>query len=398
LKNLKKLFLSCSFLATFLVAGDGINQLSSSKQEQINLSKDIDKKNATNLRYDWINPIIASYSYFKSDQYSKENTAKYFRISIDQPIFKSGGIYFAIKYSNASEEFTQVSTSLKEQSLISSLYESVLNLKKLDFQIEKLKYLIENKKIDIIRKREQFDNGLLDSSFLDSAILAKSTTSQQLLDLKQREFVLLQEFKNLSDKDYRDINLPKFELVSKDEFISKNLDLFGVKSKSKQMQYLKNMTISNYLPTISLFGEYNNREDSFRMFKQNNESTNYGLRVSMPIFDINIIRNIQIRKLEYIKSKLEIEDKRRELIHMFETIIHTIDILKQREAIANEDVRLYSSLLSSTKESLLAGEKTKSDVEMMKNSKAISFADSQIYEIDIQLEFLKLYTKMSDAI
>jgi len=75
----------------------------------------------------------------------------------------------------------------------------------------------------------------------------------------------------------------------------------------------------------------------------------------MPIFDVNIIRNIQIRKLEYIKSKLEIEDKRRELIHMFETIIHTIDILKQREAIANEDVRLYSSLLSSTKESLLDG-------------------------------------------
>ncbi len=398
MKDLKKLFLSFSFLASFLVAGDGTNQLSSSKREQINISKEIDKKNATNLRYDWINPIVASYSYFDSNQYSKDNRAKYFRISIDQPIFKSGGIYFAIKYSNASKEFNQAVTSLKEQSLIQSLYESVLNLKKLDFQIKKLEYLIENKKIDIVRKREQFENGLLDSSFLDSAILAKSTTSQQLLDLKQKQFTLLLNFKNLSDKDYREIKLPKFELVTKDEFISRNIDLYSVKSKSKQMKYLKNMTISNYLPTLSLFGEYNNREDSFRMFKQNNESTSYGIRISMPIFDVNLIRNIQIRKLEYIKSKLEIEDKRLELLHFFESVVNSIDILKKRESIANEDLKLYNSLLRSTKNSLLAGEKTKSDVQTMKNSKAISFIDSQIYEIDIQLEFLKLYTKMSNAI
>ncbi len=398
MKDLKKLFLSFSFLASFLVAEDGINQLSSSKREQINISKEIDKKNATNLRYDWINPIVASYSYFDSNQYSKDNRAKYFRISIDQPIFKSGGIYFAIKYSNASKEFNQAVTSLKEQSLIQSLYESVLNLKKLDFQIKKLEYLIENKKIDIIRKREQFENGLLDSSFLDSAILAKSTTSQQLLDLKQKQFTLLLNFKNLSDKDYREIKLPKFELVTKDEFILRNIDLYSVKSKSKQMKYLKNMTISNYLPTLSLFGEYNNREDSFRMFKQNNESTSYGIRISMPIFDVNLIRNIQIRKLEYIKSKLEIEDKRLELLHFFESVVNSIDILKKRESIANEDLKLYNSLLRSTKNSLLAGEKTKSDVQTMKNSKAISFIDSQIYEIDIQLEFLKLYAKMSNAI
>ncbi len=398
MKNLKKLFLGCSFLATFLVAGDGIDQLSGSKQEQINLSKQIDAKNATNLRYDWINPIVASYSYFRSDQYAKENTSKYFRISIDQPIFKSGGIYFAIKYSNASKEFTQVSTSLKEQKLIQSLYESVLNLKKLDFQIEKLEYLIKNKKIDIVRKKEQFDNGLLDGSFLDSAILLKSTNSQQLLDLKEKRFAMLQQFKNLSDKDYKDINLPKFELVSRDEFIAKNLDLHGVKSKSKQMRYLKDMTISNYLPTISLFGEYNHREDSFRVFKQNNESTNYGIRISMPIFDINLVRNIQIRKLEYIKSKLEIEDKKRELLNSFNTIKNSIEILQKRVKISDEDVKLYNSLLISTQNSLRAGEKTQMDVDIMKNSKSISFADSQIYKIDIQLEFLKLYAKMSNAI
>ena len=398
MKNLKKLFLGCSFLATFLVAGDGINHLSDSKQEQVNISKKIDKKNATNLRYDWINPVIASYSYFKSDQYAKENTSKYFRISIDQPIFKSGGIYFAIKYSNASEEFTQVATSLKEQTLIQSLYETVLNLKKFDFQIEKLEYLIENKKIDIIRKKEQFDSGMLDGSFLDNAILSKSANAQQLLDLKQKRFAMLQQFKNLSDKGYKSIDLPKFELVTRDEFISKNLDLHGVKSKSKQMKYLKNMTISNYLPTVSLFGEYNNREDSFRVFKQNNESKSYGIRVSMPIFDINIVRNIEIRKLEYIKSKLEIEDKKRELLHSFETIKHSIEILQKRGEIAGADVKLYDSLLTSTKDSLSAGEKTQMDVDIMKNSKLISFADSQIYKIDIQLEFLKLYAKMSNAI
>lgn len=393
LKNLTIFLLLCNLT---LEAAD--YPLSALKQEQISIDKKINAKKSTNLRYDWINPIVASYSYSISDQYSKENKSRYFRISLNQPIFKSGGIYFAIKYSNASENFLEIATALKEQNLIKSLYNSVLNLKKLDLQIEKLQLQIANAQMDIERKREQFESGVIDSSFLDRAILSKSVKSQLLLDAKQRHYALLQNFKTLSDSDYKEIILPRFEMVKKEDFITKNLELDQAKAEKRQAKYLKNMTISNYLPTLSLFGEYSNRKDSFRLFQQNNESKNYGLRLSMPLIDINRGRNIEIKKLEYLKSQLLLKDREKEVANFFKTFKNSIDILKKRYNLAKEDHALYSSLVSVAKEGLHAGEKSKYDVDNLVNSETIAGLDAEIFTIEMQQKFLELYAKMSDEI
>jgi len=393
LKNLIASLLLCSLA---LEASD--TALSALKKEQIEIDKKIDAKNATNLKYDWINPIVASYSYSENDQYSEINKARYFRVSIDQPIFKSGGIYFAIKYANASKSFAEISTSLKEQNLIKSLYNTVLNLQKIDLQMKKLSLQIDNSEMDITRKREQFESGILDSSFLDSAILSKSTQEQLLLDMKQNRFVLLQSFKNLSDSDYKQVSLPTFSMVKKEEFLQKNLALQSTKAQKRQARYLKNMTISSYLPTFSLFGEYSHRKDSFRLFQQNNEAKNYGVTVSMPVFDINSLRTIQIKKLAYLKSKILLQDKQREIENAFATFKHDIQTLKQREGLSHKDEVLYAGLVKVAKDGLRAGEKTKLDVDTLLNSQNIASIDSKIYKIDIQLNFLDLYAKMSDAI
>ena len=50
----------------------------------------------------------------------------------------------------------------------------LFNLKKTKLEQEKLKYQIKNDTIDIRQKRDSYDAGLLDSSFLDQAILKKS--------------------------------------------------------------------------------------------------------------------------------------------------------------------------------------------------------------------------------
>lgn len=393
LKNSIAFLLLCS---SVLRASDA--PLSALKQEQIDIDKLIDAKKSTNLKYDWINPIVASYSYSVSDQYSQENKSRYFRISLDQPIFKSGGIYFAIKYSNASKTFTELATSLKEQNLIKSLYESVLNLQKIDLQIKKLHLQIANSQMDITRKKEQFESGLLDSSFLDSAILSKSGQEQLLLDNQQRRFSILQGFKNLSDQDYKEITLPLFEMIDKKEFIEKNLELQSSQAQKSQARYLKNMTISNYLPTFSLFGEYANRKDSFRLFKQNNESKNYGLRVSMPILDVNRGRNIEIRKLEYLKSQIILKDREKEIENSFKTFENSIEILGKRKLLAQNDEVLYGSLVRVAKDGLRAGEKTKLDVDTLLNSQTIAGVDAEIFRVEIQTKFLELYAKMSDAI
>ncbi len=393
LKNLIASLLLCSLV---LEADDA--PLSALKQEQIDIDKALDAKKATNLKYDWINPIVASYSYAVSDQYAQENKSRYFRISLDQPIFKSGGIYFAIKYSNASKTFSELATSLKEQNLIKSLYDSVLSLQKIDLQIKKLHLQIANSLIDIARKKEQFESGVLDSSFLDAAILSKSVQEQLLLDNEQRRFSLLQTFKNLSDVEYKEVTLPLFEMVDKEEFIAKNLELQSAVAQKVQARYLKNMTISNYLPTFSLFGEYANRKDSFRVFQQNNESKNYGLRVSMPILDVNRGRNIEIKKLEFLKSQIILKDRKKEIENSFKTFENAISILEKRQALAENDASLYNSLVRVAKDGLRAGEKTQMDVDTLHNSQSIAILDAKIYGIEIQSKFLELYAKMSDEI
>ncbi len=403
MKDLKELKLRLvSYLSIFitssLFAVSGTEYLSDEKQKTLEIEEKVNEKSATSLKYDWIEPIVASYSYSKSDQIGTLGTSKYFRVSFNQPVFKSGGIYFAIKYSNANKAFKDVAFKIKESNLIKSLYDGVLNLKKIDLQIQKAELSVQNAKIDIQRKKEQFDSGLLDSSFLDSAILKKTGLEHQLLNLEALKFSTLKSFQNISDVDYKTIELPHFKSVTKEEFVEKNLDIAKSKEENSQARELKNMTISNYLPTVSLYGDYNHKDDEIQFFKQAKEYKNYGARVSMPLFAINRGRDIEIRKLEYLKAKIVLKEQREATKREFLSLENSIDILEKRVEISQKDLALYDGLVNNARDGLSAGEKTQLDVTTLENSKRIASYDAKIYDIERQLEILKLYVKMSDAI
>ncbi len=386
------------FLTSSLFASDGRKFLTGEKQQILEIEEEVNKKSSTSLRYDWIKPIVASYSYSKSDQIGEFSSSKYFRISVDQPFFKSGGIYFAIKYSNANETFKEIAFKMREANLIKSLYDGVLNLKKLDFQIQKANLSLKNAHIDIKRKKELFESGLLDSSFLDSAILNKTKLQHSILNLESLKFKTENSFKNISDINYKDIKLPEFKSIQKDEFIKNSLEIASKKMQKNEQRNLKNMTISSYLPTFSLFGDYNRKDDEIQFFKQAKEYKSYGARVSMPIFAINRGRDIEIRKLEYLKAKISLNEQKKISLNEFLSIENSILILKKRVEIAKNDLILYDSLIKNTDEGLSAGEKTLEDLQTLKNSKNIAKLDAKIYEIDTKLEILKLYAKMKNEI
>jgi hypothetical protein len=118
----------------------------------------------------------------------------------------------------------------------------------------------------------------------------------------------------------------------------------------------------------------------------------------MPLFSVNRGRTIEIKKLEYLKSKIALKQQQKASLHEYEALENSINILKEKVEIAKEDLALYGSLVDSAKDDVSAGEKTKLDLETLQNSRDISALDKKIYTIDIQLELLKLYTKMSDEI
>jgi len=275
---LLKLFVS---IALFCVVSNAQGILSKTQKEILENEKKQNTKNSDILEFDWVNPVNLSYTHTKSNQTSPSQKSDIFSISVNQPVFRSGGIYYAIQYAKANREFLKLSTSLKEKSLIKTAFTTLLSLKNIDLQIEKQKLLIKNAKIDIIRKKEQYLSGVLDSSFLDNAIINKNRLEIALLDMKGTKADLLKSFRTLSSLDYRSVNLPHLKLVNLSKYIKNNIMLKNSKANIKQLNYLKKMTVANYFPTISLFVNYNTSRNNF-IHVQKDSYRQYGLSVSMP--------------------------------------------------------------------------------------------------------------------
>lgn len=396
--HLKKYLSFFLFLSLSLCASENSALLSALKQQKLDIDKQKNELESDNLSYDWVKQVIGTYSYVNSDQVSDDRKTQTLSLSIDQPIFKSGGIFFAIKYAGANREFLQLSTRLSEQNLIKSLISSWLLIKRYDAQIARQKALIENAKIDIIRKKEQYENGFLDSSFLDNAILNKSGLEKTLLDLESGRFDQISSFGTLSDTDYNAIEPPRFSFVDESNFLQDSLLVQQQNANVTKSDYLKKMTVSNYLPTFSLTAGYYDTSVDTGSSKVEDSYANFGFKVTMPLIDVNRGRTIEIRQLESIKSKLELADIKRSESSEYKSAVKKIEILSKKGALALEDYELYGSLLNSTNELYSAGEKTIYDVDTLKNSRETMKYDKMIYDLDIQLSLLNLYAKMNGKI
>jgi len=388
--------ISLSLLIGTLSAGDNSSLLSALKQEKLEIDRQKVELESDNLKFNWIEKIVGSYSSLKTNgKANGDKNTDTFSITLDQPVFKSGGIYYAIQYAEANREFLRLSTTLNKQTLIKSVISAWLTMKKYDLQIMKQKYLIKNAKIDIIRKKEQYEGGFLDSSYLDKAILTKTNLEKNLIDMESQRYSQLMIFKSLSDTNYMDITPPVFVMINREKYINNSLILKRQNAEKKRAEYLKKMTIANYLPTFSIYAGY---YDSFNGSNSNDSYNQIGFKISMPFIDVNRGRTIEIRQLEFLKSKLEMQDNKLEEDNIYQDFVKKIELLNKKIVIITDDAKLYDSLLISTKEFFEAGEKTSYDVENLKNSKQTMILDKQIYEIDVQKNLLELYAKMHGEI
>jgi len=384
---------SLCLIISFLSASESGSLLSSLKQQKLDIDKQKVELENDNLRLDWINQITLTYnSKSYRGKYSGDENTQDLSISLSQPIFKSGGIYYAIEYAGANRDFERLSTMLNEQSQIKSVISSWISLKKFDLQIKRQEYLIDNAKIDIIRKKEQYESGFLDSSFLDQAILSKTNLEKSLIDMQSQRYTQLMSFNSLSDANYLNITPPTFTMIDKDTYINESLAIAQQNSQVKRAEYSKKATISNYLPTVSVIANYYNYLDNPSAY---NDSYNYvGVQVSMPLFDINRGRSIELKQLDYLKAKLQNQDTKIEENNLYKGYAKKIEFLNKKIKIVSTDAKLYDSLINSTKDLYEAGEKTIYDVHTLENSKQTMVLDKQIYKLDIQNILLDIYSKM----
>jgi len=369
----------------FLLDGQILNEY---KQKELNLQKKLNSVEVRQTKKSWINPIIIQYQYLNTTSYNdKLSHQQTFSISVNQPIFKSGAIYYSIKYANDLKSLNETNLILKRNTLI----KNALNLA-YDYKISTLNkkifaLKIENAKIDVKRKKEAFIEGTLDLTFLNNAMLNLNNLKLSLDDLNLNLEEIKSNFKNISSLNISNIKLPEFKILNKKEFLHQNLELKSKREELKVNKDLHRMQIGNTLVTISLIGSWN-----YQKIKNENNFYNIGFGISIPI-DFNSKEKIEKTKINILKSNITLLDKRNELKNEFLKIISQIRILQNKIKIYKENIKLYNGLINSTLDAIKSGDKTKEDLEILRNSQTINYLNIKILKLKIQKLLLKLYYK-----
>jgi outer membrane protein TolC len=367
--------------------------ISDLKKEQFKYDYKKNEAESSKVRDSWIAPLSLTYTHTKSDSnpYAPEQETKTAMIKMDQPIFQSGGIYYGIKFANASKEYTDYSIDVAKRKMIKDAIALLMQIKQSDLKIERQKLQIKNSEISLEQKKEQYLNGQLDSGFLDNAVIERNFVIQSLYDIETAKERLISSFSVLSDLNYETVKIPYLELLNREEFLKYNIVLEMAEAQIQRDRYSKNMTITQYLPAVNLTAGYTWTESSNGFFANGERKFyDYGFRASMPI-NINTFRDIESAKIDYLKSEVTKKDTKIKLDALFTQVMQNLENLDKKKLLSLENKELYTKLLEDTKELYRAGYKTEYDVSLLENSVNIADLDSKIYEIDKQLELLNLY-------
>jgi len=375
----KKVLLSNLLLFSLVnVYGQILNE---TQKDILNTQKNIAKESEIIDKYNWISNINLGLSSTKNDS---NNQTKSFNISLNQNIFKFGGIFYTIDLAKVQKKYNLLNTNIVNDGYLNTIYTTVINLKKNNCKIKQIKLKIENKIIAINIKKDEYKSGQIGISDLNDAIMGKNVLQENLIELEKIKTNYVSSLKEYSNIDYKKIEIPKFNLITKSDYLkkSKDIKLAKLNTKVKDLDYKIKKT--DYLPTISITSnykyDYENDEDDYE----------YGLKISIP-FDFLSIHKTQKTRLEYLLAK----NKQRQTLlkkeAKYQRFISNIKAYRKNRQIALEDINLYNQLLKTTKLEYKDGYKNIEDVKILKNTRKIRKLDYKIYGLSIQNEFISLY-------
>lgn len=391
-----KSFVLFSLTASLLLADNSLDKsiLSTDRQKSIDLSFEQADDESSKLKKDWIEPITYKYTQLYDVSTGDYDSAKSY-IGVSQPIFRSGGIYNAIKYAYAMEKYKNLNVELQKQTSIKEALNILFQIEKNKYNIKKQELLVRNSEIEVERKREQVLNGLLDSSDLNNAIIDLNTKRNTLLELEYSKVELVNNFSNYSDKNYDEVELPSFSMIDKNQFEANNLNLQIAKYDIKAKNHYTGVTAAAYLPSLNVTYDYTKYHDDGG-YSAYVDDKYYGFNITIPI-NLNTVNAISSAKIDYLQSKIELNNTIKAEQNFLKSKMAKIDMLDKKLQIAKNDVKLYDKLLTEVIELTSVGMKTTSDVETFENSKKIKALDIKIHKLDKQIELLEVYAKMYRA-
>ncbi|MGE4294364.1 MAG: TolC family protein [Campylobacterales bacterium] len=375
--------------------------LSPLKQESLLLKQQKNELDANFLRDSWLSPVVVQGGWQQSE--SRLSTAQSEReslsatVSISQDIFRSGGILQARRYAQESRLAGRGALEKERRGLIQEAIATLYAVRKLRWQIQKQERLVENAQIDIARKREQYEKGVLDSSFLDNALLDYSAKSAALLELKMGLAEREAHFQTLSDHDPLTYEAPRFELVDPARFESANLALWHQERLTGQQNAYRRMIAAKYLPRVALNASYQHyfSDEVAPAGSEVERVSAYGVTLSVPL-DFNGRRETQSAQIAYRLTRQTLEESRVRERTFYAALLKRLAQIDDQIALARSDVAVYDSLVKQVGDQLKAGQKTRDDLKIMQNAKAARELDLKIYDANRQIELLSLHARLMD--
>jgi outer membrane protein TolC len=398
---LKKLFLLSSFLLCSLNANSELSDvLSQDKSELLKYQNEQNNVQTHQLENSWINPVMLQYSKNYSTQFGDTIDTQQFIVSVDQPIFKMGGIWAAVKYAKALGKANALDIELQKRQLISQALNILFNLRKSKLQITKLELSIQNDNLDIQIQKESYEEGLSNRTLYDQALLKRNQDMTSKLELELTITKLENDFSILSDHNPHSLTLPNFGMIDKTRYMEQQLELERDSFRVEEKKQNKYMTLTKYLPEISINGRYTD-EDLNPLFSApgsriKEQYYNYGFKVTLPI-SIKSFNDVQTSKIEYLNAQVTLNEKKKTVANNFKLAQKRLEIIDRKIALSRDDMTHYESMLVTAQDLEALGDRTTFDTQIVANSVKVRELDQEIYKVDAQVELLGLYVNVADA-
>lgn len=388
---MKKIIIFSLFCSS--IFANELEILQKEKKQLREIEKKVIQENYKTNKNDWIGTLNINSNISQNHNFTTQTLGDMTRniaLSFSQSIYESGGIEYSIEYAKQQLNSDLINWENKNIAILQTIYETLLDIKKLKLQIQQSNYTLKNKQIELILKKIQYEAGKVDIIEFNNALMSKNNQQKENVSLKN----------SLKDKEYElskytalsanEIKLIDFNVVNKEKFLKDNLNIRYENSKVELLDTSYKQLKSSYLPKVSISSSatYQNNEN-----EEDRTNGTIGLNVSMPIFDMTKDSKLQTSKLEVLKQKININDIKNELEHEYEQILTSIDTYDNYEKTIKENLKLYDELIEATRSSNSAGMTSDYDLEILENTKKINEYDLKVNDINKKLQYSKLYFK-----
>jgi len=384
----RKIVVLLLILSTLYPNESDLNLLNPYKKEIQKQSEDEIELIYDGEKYDWVNPLTLTASTAKS---TEGELNQKLGVSLSQDIYRFGGISYQISYANTNRRYKLTDLQRENSTYYKSIYNTLLEIRKLKLQIKQAQFTLKNKELDILVQKEKYKTGSGDITLLNSALMDKNTQMQTILTLKNSLVTAKKELSLVTFVDEKDIELPRFRLITKVKFMRDNYEV-KLSHLARELQKDElDITKANYYPRVSLNAEVGYQKvENYGATQFDSSYTSVGVSVSMPI-DFNRRSTVEAKKVAYYKKVLNEEDKKIEQEAIYKEVTSNIQNFQKYRELTRENIKLYKDILESTQKGYSVGYKSGYDYKIIQNTDRIYKLEMAIYDIKIQQELLKLH-------